>query len=320
VNNRLEEIAKVIKKVQNIAILPHLSADGDALGSSFALSLALSRAGKSVKVYLEEDIPSSYDFLPGKESAVTETDGEIVWDVAIAVDSGDIGRIGERQAILETAKITINIDHHYSNTEYCDYNFVNPDSAAAAEIIYSLICLMDIEIDTDIASCLYVALLTDTGGFKFSNTSSETLRIASELIKSGIDLATLNYIIFDATTLNKVKLTGRAIESLEIFEEGKIALITISRDDMKKTGANDEDCEGIVNIGRNIKGVEVSVMMRETEDGKIKVSLRSANYYDVSAVAASNGGGGHKRAAGCVMDGPLESAAEKLLKDIVKDL
>ncbi len=310
----LSKIAEIIAESNNIAILPHVAADGDALGSAFALALAVSGMGKSVTVFLEEDIPHIYGFLPGKELSEIFTKPKGNYDVVIAADCGDTGRLGSRNEIFDGTDRTVNIDHHETNTFFAGINYVDTASSATGEVIYKLLELLEITPDKDIATCLYVAISTDTGSFRYSNTTPVTHKIAAELIKSGVDVAYVSQKVFDVTTYEKVKLTGEAIHSLELFENGRIAVMTLTQELLQKTGAKDDDCSGIINTARNIEGVEVAVLLRQLDNEEIKVNLRSNSTVDVSAIASSYSGGGHKKAAGYTTGGKLEEVKSKLLE------
>lgn len=329
------KIVSILKEAERIAILPHISADGDALGSSFALGQALQKINKQVTIYLEEDIPYVYSFLPGKHLVEVMPDSDrntqfntsllvqdetssMKFDLVIALDTGDMGRLGRRDSFFRSAEITVNIDHHSTNTEFAKYNYVNASSSAVGEIIYDIIKIMDININTDIAECLYVAIATDTGGFRFSNTTNYTHKVAAALVEKGVNVAEISRRVFETVSFEKVKLIGLAIDTIELFEDGKIAFITVTDEMMEKSGAKDEDCDGIVNIGRNIKGVETAVMLREWNNNQVKVNLRSNNYVDVSEIANLHSGGGHKRAAGCIMQGNIISVKQQLLNNISK--
>lgn len=312
----LDRIVSILKESDKIVILPHVSADGDALGSCLALAMALGKLGKKPKVLLEEDIPYVYGFLPGREMAEVFTSGHDTFNTAVALDTGDLDRLGVRRSVFESAAVTVNIDHHNTNTEFGFHNYISAGSSAVGEIMYQMIKMMGLVPDTDIATCLYVAISTDTGGFRFSNTTSLTHQIISDLINAGVKVAEVSQKIFDSASYEKVKLTGAAISRLEIFESGKVALMSLDNDLIKKTGAKEEDCDGIINVARNIRGVEVAAMLRQWDNGEIKVNLRSSSYVDVSAIAGLYKGGGHKRAAGYITGGSLEDSKNKLLKDI----
>ena len=312
----LKNIVDVIAASDSIALLPHVAADGDALGSTLALALTLSDLGKKVSVFLEEDIPYIYNFLPGRSLAEVYTKIARRYDTVVAMDCGDLGRLGSRKEVFDSAKITVNIDHHLTNTSFAKHNFIDTGSSATGEIIYKMLELLGKKPGKDIATCLYVAIATDTGCFRYSNTTPLTHMIAAELIKIGVDVADVSQKVFDTNSYEKVKLTGEAIHSLELYESGKIAVMAISNELIKNTGAKDEDCDGIINTARNIRGVEVAAMLRQWDNGDIKVNLRSNYLVDVSAIASMYSGGGHKKAAGYTTIGTLEQAKNKLLADI----
>lgn len=309
-------IIQVIKGASKIALLPHISADGDALGSSLALALALKKNNREVDILLEEEIPQIYSFLPGIQYSKRYYRKLTGYDLVVAVDAGDLGRLGKRLEVFESAIVTVNIDHHSTNSEFAVHNYVDTRSAAVGEMIYQLIDSMGVELDKDISTCIYVAIATDTGGFRFSNTTSLTHRIASELINKGINVADISQRVFDTTSYEKVKLLGAAIDALELLENGKVAFISLSNQIIRQNGAKEEDCDGIVNIGRNIRGVKVAAMLRQLETGEVKVNLRSSSDIDVSAIASLYSGGGHKKAAGYTVKGNLDEVKNRLLEDI----
>lgn len=312
----LNNIISAIKAAKTIAILPHIYADGDSLGSSLALNIALQKIGKNTVVFIEEPIPFVYDFLPESKAAQLFSGNNQIFDLVIALDTGDLSRLGKRIEIFDNAKITVNIDHHLTNSEFAFHNYIDSNSSAVGEIIYQLIKMMDQNLDSEIATCLYVAIATDTGGFRFSNTTAVTHQIVADLIGNDVNVSEISQKVFDTVTHGKVKVLGEAIKSLELLEYGKLAVITISDETIKNVGAKDEDCDGIINTGRNINGVEVAILLRVKENGEIKVNLRSKNYVDVAAIANMYSGGGHKRAAGCTVQGKPEDVKKRLIDDI----
>ncbi len=315
-----KEIIKLISEAGSVAIYPHVSADGDAIGSSLALGMALRNAGKKVSVYIEEDIPTVYRFLPGAELAGFYDENDEVADLNIALDTGDVGRLGSRAEAFFMAPCTINIDHHVTNTKYAHLNFVNAVSASTGEITYLLLKKLKMEINANIATCLYTAIATDTGGFQYQNTTAETHKIIAELLSTGINVGEISQRIYDNTTYEKLKLNAKSIELLELHENSKLAVVALSLDDILSTGAKEEDCDGIVNIGRSIESVEVSALIKEKGNNEIRVNLRSKNYVDVSEVAAAFDGGGHKRAAGCTIIGTVEEVKGKIIEAIKERL
>jgi phosphoesterase RecJ-like protein len=312
----LDKIAVLIKRTDKIAILPHIAADGDAVGSSLALAIELSAMGKDVSVILEESIPQIYEFLPGTGLAFVYPEGDRAFDLAIALDCGDIERLGSRRGIFERAGVTINIDHHRTNNGFADYDLVDTLSAATGEIIYRLFEAMEVDPGKDTAACLYTAISTDTGSFRYSNTVPMTHVICAELLKKGIDVADISKRVFDTASYGKVRLTGEAIDSLELYFDGKAAIMCLTEEAIRRSGAAEEDSDGIINIARNIRGVEVAAMLRQMAGGDIKVNLRSNYTADVSALAMKYSGGGHKRAAGfTVSGGDLQKVKKMLLGD-----
>lgn len=313
----LSQIADTIKGSESVVILPHVFADGDALGSSFALALVLTGMGKKIRVLLEEAVPVVYEFLPGiglSEVYAGTNHGRN--DLAIALDCGDTERLGKRKAVFDNAANTVNIDHHVTNTEFASINYINTAASATGEVIFTLLGYLGREPGRDVATNLYVAISTDTGGFRYSNTTPETHHIAAELLGQRIDVADISQRMFDCATYGKVKLTGAAIQSLELADNGRIALMTVTNEMIRSCGAKEEDSDGVINTARNIIGVEVAAMLRQTDNGDIKVNLRSNQYLDVSGIAYRYSGGGHKRAAGFTVTGDLEQVKNRLLSDL----
>lgn len=317
----LNNIVSILKESKKVVILPHISIDGDCLGSALALCMILVKAGKKASIYIEENVPYIYEFLPGKDMINKYDKNEAIDEstTVIAVDTGDIGRLGKRADMFKNARVTVNIDHHGTNNNYAVYNLVKADYSAAGEIIYEIAKVFGTDIKNDISVCLYVAIVTDTGGFRYSNTTSRTHLIASELLNNGIDVAQISRTVFDSMSAAKARLMGAAVNSLKFYENGRVAYTYISNAVLKKTGALEEDCDGIVNIGRNIRDVEVSVMLRQWNGG-VKGNLRSNKYVDVSEIAAIFTGGGHAKAAGFSVKGCIEDIKNRLFKEIGKRL
>lgn len=301
----LVNVAECLKTASDIVILPHINADGDALGAALALGLALTSLGKSVDVLVEEDVPSTLDFLPGLNLIKNHPDKR--YNVALNIDNGDIARLGQREPYFHDAKIKLSIDHHATNRVEADYSYVDIKSAATGEIVYDLILNhLNVSLNKDIALCLYTAIITDTGGFRYTNTTPRTLEISAELLRQGIDFPYVIKKVFDMVSHTKLYLMKQTMNSLRLLEDGKLAVSYLTYKDIQKYPAKSDDFEGLVNIGRNLEGVEVSVFLREDNEGHFKGSIRSNNYVDVAAVSEKFGGGGHKRAAGFNINGPLE--------------
>ena len=315
----LDEIYKEIQKAESIVIITHESPDGDAIGSSLALKLALESIDKEVDVIIPE-YSETYNFLPGIQDVIS--DSEIKnYDLAISLDCATFKRIAGSE-YFENAKKTIVIDHHGSNNMYGDLNFVNPVSPACCEILEGIFDYFDINITKDIGSCLLTGIITDTGGFKYSSTTAETFEFAADLLRKGVDVSDIYKRTMDTISRANFELTKRVMDRMEILEDGKITFSYINKKDEEEVGAQTGDHEGLVDVGRNLKGVEVSIFIRQKEDGtdEYKVSMRSTGDINVSDICLMFGGGGHPRAAGASIIGNVEEVKEKLLKQIRKVL
>jgi phosphoesterase RecJ-like protein len=300
----LMQIGKRLASSDSIAILPHSNADGDALGASLALALGLASIGKAVDVLLEEQVPRSLDFLPGRgfirEAAASS------YDVALNVDNGDLARLGIREPVYRQAAFRLSIDHHATNRITADISHVDTTAAATGEIVFDLLALMGIPLDRDIALCLYTAILTDTGGFRFTNTTPRTHQITAILMAYGIDSNNAAKRVFDTIPMSKMLLMKQVMNHMRVYEDGLLAVSFLRLEDIREARGESDDFEGMVNIGRNLEGVEVSLFVREDQSGKLKGSLRSNVCVDVADIAETIGGGGHVRASGFSTEGSLD--------------
>lgn len=309
----LDNILEEIKKAEKIVILTHENPDGDAIGSSLAMYKALVKMGKNPDLIVPE-LPRVFEFLPDADKIKKEGLSE-PYDLAIALDAATLKMLNGWSNYFETAKVKIVIDHHGTNTMYGDINFVNPDAPAAAQVLIHIIEYFGVEIDKEIGTCILTGIITDTGGFQYQSTTPETFEFAAELLKKGVNVSDIYKRVLDTKTRANYELRKRAIDRMEFFEDGKIAFTYITKKDFEEVNAESGDHEGIVNEGRSIEGVEVSIFLRETDKG-FKGSLRSNSYVNVSDVCLMFGGGGHIHAAGCNMSSNLEQAKEKLINQV----
>ena len=309
----LESIKEKIYNAKSILILTHENPDGDAIGSSLGFMHGLKKLEKQVDVFIP-CINKMFNFLPGVEEIKTEISEDAEYDLCVALDSSDLERLGVGRVWFEKIKDTVVIDHHITNQNYGDANYVNAVASSTCQNIIVILAALDVAISKDMATCIYSGMLTDTGGFRY-NIQPETFEFAGMLLETGIDIAKIYKNLFDATTEARTRLLGRALSRLEILEEGKVAFTYVTRADMEEFKNEDGDHENAVNYGRNIEGVEVSVFFREVEGG-YKVSMRSNEYLDVSKIASKYAGGGHIRAAGCTLLMSLEQAKELVLAEI----
>lgn len=304
------DICNAIKESKNILIIPHISADGDCLGSSYALKLMLEELHKKVDVILDE---KDYDnrILKILDGVECKNDA-FVPDLVIAVDCADKQRMGTRVKAFDECAKTINIDHHVTNDKYALYNYVNPVAAATGEIIYELAQFMNITLTTQIVNNLYISIVSDTGGFAYSNTKPHTLSIAAQLLEYGINNAFISSYLFEMNNKKRIELIRLAYNSFETYYEDRIAVVSITEKQMKRLRATDDDAGSLVNIPRSLESAIVSMSFREMDSENVKVSIRS-QLVDAAKLAQQFGGGGHERAAGCTVKGTLEDVKQKLV-------
>lgn len=309
----LDEILKEINKANSIVILTHKNPDGDAIGSSLAMYQYLKKLGKNVDMIIPE-IPRAFMILPCIADAKKESNIEH-YDLAISLDCASTALLNGWFNYFEDAKKSIVIDHHSSNSMFGDLNYVDPSSPACAQVLYEIFQYYKFEVNKDIGSCIMTGIITDTGGFQYSNVSTETFEITSELLNSGVDVAKLYKKMLENHSRASFELKKIANDRLEFLEDGKVTFTYITKEDEDRVHAEVGDYDGIVNEGRNIEGVEVSIFLHEIDEG-MKASLRANEYVDVADVCMMFGGGGHIRAAGATMTGTIDEIKEKLLKEI----
>jgi phosphoesterase RecJ-like protein len=311
VNDSLEAICRVFREKDRFLIACHENPEGDAIGSELALALALRKMGKTVTVLNADPVPGNLAFLPGADSVVSEEDGSR-YDVAVVVDCGSAERTGRVQQEIAKPPVLVNIDHHRTNGGCGDYCLIDPDAAATGMLVYRILTALGVEIGYDVAVNIYVAILTDTGSFHYSNSSPEAFHIAGEMIRRGIDPWAVAEQVYETQSADRLRLLGRVLSSLEITAGGKVASITTMKKDLADFSAGKDSLEGFINYPRSILGVEVAVAFREEGEGEFRVSFRSKGRVDVSAVALAFGGGGHRNAAGCTVRGPFAEVKRKV--------
>ena len=313
----LDDIKIQIDEAKTIVVLTHENPDGDAMGCALAMYNALKQLNKEVDVIIPE-FSRCFNFLPGVSEIKKE--GKEQYDLAIAVDCSDTKRLNGFVNYFENAKVKIEIDHHGVNTMFADYNYVDPVAPACAQILVKVLPYWDIEITKEIGTCLLTGIITDTGGFKYSGVTSETFEFAAELVRKGVNIPYIYKRTLNTKTKANFLLTKKVIDRMELLEDGKVTFTYITIKDEEEVNAEPGDHEGLVEIGRDIEGVEVSIFVRQKEENAFKISLRSGNEVNVSDVCLMFGGGGHPRAAGGLIQGTLEQVREKILKEVKKAL
>ncbi len=315
-----DRLLDIFKKHERFAVTCHANPEGDALGSVVSISRFLKSLGKEVTQICPDPVPALLEFLdPDKEIQVYRDDVHgpqlSQHDVVLIVDVSSpiqLGALGNRLPSVEA--LTVSIDHHATHEPFTKENFVNKNASSTGEMIYQLIEYTDSRIDPVSAMAIYVAIMTDTGSFRFSNTGLEAHRIAGELIKLGVSPSDMHGRIYERDGWEKAFLLKKVLGTLESADEGRIACLRVTQDMFDSTGAKEEDLEGFVNYPLSVEKVAMSLLIRDRPDGTVKVSLRSKGRIDVSALAAAFGGGGHPRAAGILTKGNVESTQQAIVQ------
>ncbi|VAX34121.1 FIG146085: 3'-to-5' oligoribonuclease A, Bacillus type [hydrothermal vent metagenome] len=311
-----EEIVELIRGEQYFTIASHINPEGDALGASLALALALKLLHKDVKVFNSDGVPYIYNFLPSSELVETVMDRErLKRSILLVLDCNDLERVGLKD--VECKKIVV-IDHHRTVTDFGHIRWIEPESPAAGLMIYNLVRELEVEINTEMAVNLYAAIAVDTGTFRYENTTPEALRAAAGLVEAGVNPGEVSRWLYESWSVNKFMLFVSMLNTVEIVHTGNInsAIATITLEMFRETGADAPDTENFINFPRMIESVDISAMFREVESGCWKAGLRSKGNCDVSLIASCFGGGGHKNAAGYRICGDIEDIKRRLLEAI----
>jgi phosphoesterase RecJ-like protein len=304
----LGAVLEVVRRGQRFAVASHARPDGDAVGSMLACGMMLRQLGKQVDMVSADPVPLIYRGLPCASMVRETTQLEGDYDAVILLECDGIQR--SRLTGIE-GRFLVNMDHHASGRPFADVNWIDLDACAVGEMVYRLAIAAGAEVTPQIAACLYTAVLTDTGSFCYEGTDAHAFELARELVGRGADPAGIAREVYFSNPLSKMLLLGAALANLR--REGRLAWLWVTQEDMTRTGAAEEDCEGIVNYAIAIGGVEAAVLLRELPDHRVRLSLRSKGQLDVARIAASFGGGGHRHAGGCTLAGPLARAMEEIL-------
>ena len=303
----LERIAEVLRSAECVTILCHQYPDGDTLGAGTALCRGLRRLGKRAAVRCSDEIGPKYTFLFRDLPDYRTEDG-----LVMSVDIADRSLLGE-PLLSRYGKIDLAVDHHRSSTPFAAESYIDPTAAATCEIIFDLLKLLGVPVDPLLADSLYTGVTTDTGCFKYVNTTPRTHRIAAELMEAGANSVDIDRAMFDTKSRARIEMERRVLDSIRFTKDGEIALILITKQMIAETGAIEDDLDGLATIPRSIEGVRIGITLREKDDGAYKISLRARPPADASVICAQFGGGGHKGAAGCTLALPAEEAAGKIL-------
>ncbi|MGH9616787.1 MAG: DHH family phosphoesterase [Acidobacteriaceae bacterium] len=310
-------VLNAIRQRQRFLLTSHARPDGDAVGSLLALRMLLAAMGKQAEMQLADPVPLIYSTLPSADQIRQASclangfDPDAV--IFLECDSVERSRLQELDE-----KYMINIDHHTSGTPFACVNWIDTGASAVAEMVYRLALAANVPVSAEMATCLYTALLSDTGSFCYEGTGADTFALAKDLVELGANPARIAEDLYFSNPLTKMRLLGAALTTLQ--RDGRVAWLWITHDDMVRLGASYEDSLGIVNYAIGISGVEVAIFLRETADRRIRVSLRSKGKIRVTPVAEKFGGGGHENASGCNLDGPLEVAIGRILDEVRQHL
>lgn len=304
----------IIDDNEKFLIVSHKNPDGDSIGSEIAMALALKKIGKRVYIYNSDSPPHRYSNFP-KASLIRTKKENFTEDVTIFVDCAEMERIGKIKKDIELSKPIINIDHHIGNTKFGTVNIIKPDYSSTAEIIYKMI-KNEIEVDKEIATYLYIGILTDTGAFRYPNTTSHSLRVASELVAHGVIASQVSEFIWFTDPEARIKLLGNVLREMNLYD--KISIMTVTKEMLNKHGAKEEDTEEFIDYGLAIDGIKTAAIIKERDKGILKISLRSKNSIPVQKLAKKYGGGGHRTASGFSVKRDIESFKNELKNELEK--
>lgn len=314
----MQRVTDKIKAAKSIAVFPHINEDPDALCSCFAFAEVLRNMGKEAVCYVNDNVEKHLGFIQG-EYVVYDENGVYSHDLALCLDCGDLERLDRRRKLFDQIGNSVNIDHHITNTNFADENYIDGNASATGEILYDVFKYMGAELNDKIARYLYIAITSDTGGFKYSSVSPKTMRIAANLLEFDFDHAEVARLLFDTYSLNVIKLKSEIMQNIRSYGDGKISIVTVSDDIYSRYGVEVKEAPNIVDIPRCVEGTEIAVCIKHQNDS-IRVSMRSNGSANVADVAVKFGGGGHAKAAGCSIEGTLEEAEKRIVEECLKVL
>lgn len=315
----IKEISTELKRAKSVIILTHNRPDGDTVGSATALSLALKKLGVKADIACFNEVPLKLKYLNGAEDFIKSIEDINAYSLAISVDCANENMFGELYQVYKKHPLTINVDHHVSNTRYAKINYVE-EASATCEIIYELILSLGVEIDKDVATCLLTGIVTDTGAFYHSNVTENTLIISSKLKKAGADLHEIIRLNFKNQTKERSDLYASTLSKMRYRLDGKVGILVILKEDIERANAVDNMTEGFIDYPLSVDTVEVAISLLETGRNRYKISLRSKGKVNVNEIASLYGGGGHILASGAVMHGYLEDIIDKLCYNVEQRL
>lgn len=319
---QLAAAGRFLREHDDYLVVSHVTPDGDAVSSTLAVGLMLRQLNKRYVMINEGSSPRKFNYLSGFEAIVDYSAAapERTFQHVVSVDCADFKRVGAVGKLFAEQAALLNIDHHPTNDAFGSSNLLRFDAAATAEILYDLVCELKLDWTKELSDCIYTGLLTDTGGFRYANTTPKVLGIASEMLRYGVNGNELADHLLEKLSFSHVALLKTALSSLAFTDDRRIAWVSVALSDIAEAHASNEDLEGLVNYPRNIEGVEVGLLFKQVEGDRYKVSMRSAGKADVSQIAKAFGGGGHVRAAGCTIDGALKHVVDLVVQAVERAL
>jgi phosphoesterase RecJ-like protein len=313
--NQIEEIVEVLKSEDSFLLTAHLKPEGDSIGSQLALELTLHEMGKAAIVVNDDPVPDMLGFLPHSEKIMGPDAVDVIPPVSIVLDCGGWDRLGKSGELARQADTVLNIDHHPDTDGLGKYNYIDPVASASGEQVYEIAQRLGI-MNYNIAVCVYVAIVSDTGGFRYSNTSSDTHRITSDLLKHGVKCNEVAYKLYESDPPSLVRAMGLALAGIQV--KNGVAWARLTRDDLEKAGVlgGALETEKIIRQIRTLSDIRVVVFLTEMGDGEVKVNLRARPGFDVGSLAKDFGGGGHRQASGCTVEGTMPDVEKKVIGEI----
>jgi phosphoesterase RecJ-like protein len=311
-SSTIESISRILEEAENVLVICHIAPDGDAIGSLTAVGGALKQLGKNYRLVCDDGLPKRFQYLPLSDEVTTHPDPSVRYDLLIALDCGDVERMGRAFSVLpDPLPSIINIDHHITNTKFGRINVVVSDANSTTEILFDLLPKIGANLATDLSTCLLTGLVTDTLGFRTANVTSKTLRVASDLLESGVNLFSIITQAMDLKELSTLMIWQKGLSNMQM-EDG-VLWTTINNQERKASGHNAMSSFGLGNMMANVYQARMSAVILELDDGRVTVGFRSRPPYSVSELAADLGGGGHHQASGCTLDGPLDKAEARVV-------
>jgi bifunctional oligoribonuclease and PAP phosphatase NrnA len=320
-NQGFAPIGEVLQSAGTVAILTHVRPDGDAIGSQLAMALALQKLGKTVVAWNEDGLPESFAFLAGSELITKPPDVPMEFDIVLALDTAAKDRLGTGIKAVRACKTLVNVDHHTSNPRYGDLNYIDDRAPATGQIVYELLQDQKLPFSPEIADALFVAISTDTGSFRYQNTTARTFEIAGKLVEAGVDLATISNRVYESYPKRRILLLGQLLNEATFHANDRVATFSLTEATKTRLGIDPADVDGLIDVIRSIDTVVVAIFFEELADQRVRISVRSKGIrLDANRICSTWGGGGHQLAAGARIRGTLEEVRTKVISYVSNEV